>query len=66
MSELGKKNLNHQLPNWLGVFPPDSPNPGTVHHYGPNVSQEFSGYKWKPFYAMVENTRGRSSVAKSG
>ena len=58
MSELGKegkyKTTTNRFARFWEVLPAGSPNPGTVHHYGAKMfTQEFSGYKWKPFYAMV-------------
>jgi len=58
MSELGKegkyKTTTNRYARAWEVLPAGSPNPGTVHHYGAQMfTQEFSGYKWKPFYAMV-------------
>ena len=58
MSELGKegkyKTTTNRFARAWEVLPAGSPNPGTVHHYGAQMfTQEFSGYKWKPFYAMV-------------
>jgi putative heme-binding domain-containing protein len=58
MSELGKegkyKTTTNRFARYWEVLPAGSPNPGTVHHYGAQMfTQEFSGYKWKPFYAMV-------------
>jgi putative heme-binding domain-containing protein len=58
MSELGKegkyKTTTNRFARYWEVLPESSPNPGTVHHYGAQMfTQEFSGYKWKPFYAMV-------------
>ena len=58
MSELGKegkyKTTTNRFARSWEVLPTRSPNPGTVHHYGAEMfTQEFSGYKWTPFYAMV-------------
>ncbi|MBT5377813.1 MAG: hypothetical protein HOL08_02045 [Opitutae bacterium] len=58
MSELGKegkyKTTTNRFARSWEVLPAGSRNPGTVHHYGAKMfTQEFSGYKWKPFYAMV-------------
>ena len=58
MSELGKegkyKTATNRFARFWEVLPAGSPNPGTVHHYGASMfTQEFSGYKWTPFYSMV-------------
>lgn len=58
MNELGKegkyKTKTNRFARQWEVLPADSPNPGTIHHYGAKMfTQEFSGYKWEPFYAMV-------------
>ena len=58
MTELGKegryKTKSNRFARQWEVLPENSPNPGTVHHYGAKMfTQEFSGYKWEPFYAMV-------------
>ena len=58
MVELGKegkfKTSTQRFARQWEVLPRNSPNPGTIHHYGAKMfTQEFSGYKWKPFYAMV-------------
>lgn len=58
MSELGKegkyKTTTNRFARFWEVLPAGSPNPGTVHHYGASMfTQEFSGYKWTPFYSMV-------------
>ena len=58
MNELGKegkyKTRTNRFARQWEVLPARSPNPGTIHHYGAEMfTQEFSGYKWEPFYAMV-------------
>jgi hypothetical protein len=58
MYELGKegkyKTGTNRFARQWEVLPAGSPNPGTIHHYGADMfTQEFSGYKWEPFYAMV-------------
>ena len=58
MVELGKegkfKTSNQRFARQWEVLPVNSPNPGTIHHYGAKMfTQEFNGYQWKPFYAMV-------------
>jgi len=58
MNELGKegkyKTRTNRFARQWEVLPVRSPNPGTIHHYGAEMfTQEFSGYKWEPFYAMV-------------
>jgi putative heme-binding domain-containing protein len=58
MSELGKegnyKTTTNRFARYWEVLPAGSPHPGTVHHYGAKMfTQEFTGYKWKPFFAMV-------------
>ena len=58
MTELGKegayKTKTNRFARQWEVLPEGSPNPGTIHHYGAKMfTQEFSGYKWSPFYAMV-------------
>ena len=58
MNELGKegryKTRNNRFARQWEVLPSGSPNPGTIHHYGAEMfTQEFNGYKWVPFYAMV-------------
>ena len=58
MSELGKegkyKTSTNRFARQWEVLPADSSNPGTIHHYGAGMfAQEFSGYNWVPFYAMV-------------
>ncbi len=58
MNELGKegryKTSNNRFARQWEVLPAGSPNPGTIHHYGVEMfTQDFNGYKWVPFYAMV-------------
>ncbi|MEC8656175.1 MAG: PVC-type heme-binding CxxCH protein [Verrucomicrobiota bacterium] len=58
MVELGKegefKTSSRRFARKWEVLPAGSPNPGTIHHYGAGMfTQEFSGYEWKPFFAMV-------------
>jgi putative heme-binding domain-containing protein len=58
MVELGKegdfKTSNQRFARKWDVLPVNSPNPGTIHHYGAKMfTQEFDGYAWKSFYAMV-------------
>ena len=58
MVELGKegkfKTSTQRFARQWEVLPVNSPNPGTIHHYGAKMfTQEFNGYQWKPFYAMV-------------
>ena len=58
MAELGKegkfKTSTQRFARKWDVLPVNSPNPGTIHHYGAKMfTQEFDGYEWKPFYAMV-------------
>jgi len=58
MVELGKegkfKTSTQRFARKWDVLPVNSPNPGTIHHYGAKMfTQEFDGYEWKPFYAMV-------------
>ena len=58
MVELGKegkfKTTTQRFARKWDVLPVNSPNPGTIHHYGAKMfTQEFDGYEWKPFYAMV-------------
>ncbi|MBT7406102.1 MAG: sorbosone dehydrogenase [Opitutae bacterium] len=58
MYELGKegkyKTGTNRFARQWEVLPAGSPNPGTIHHYGAEMfTQEFSGYKWEPFYSMV-------------
>ena len=58
MVELGKegkfKTSTRRFARKWDVLPVNSPNPGTIHHYGAKMfTQEFDGYEWKPFYAMV-------------
>ena len=58
MVELGKegkfKTSTQRFARQWEVLPVNSPNPGTIHHYGAKMfTQEFNGYEWKPFYAMV-------------
>ena len=58
MVELGKegkfKTRTQRFARKWDVLPVNSPNPGTIHHYGAKMfTQEFDGYEWKPFYAMV-------------
>ena len=58
MVELGKegkfKTGTQRFARKWDVLPVNSANPGTIHHYGAKMfTQEFDGYEWQPFYAMV-------------